>query len=215
MLNLAVGGSGPRHYLAPEYLELMNRAEAVVIQVMSGRCASNSLFDNSKSGGMRGFIRGEQTTISADEFYSRLVKSSSKSEIEKIVSETRMDYSLNFVRLLRKIATPKLLFWFSTRAPEYEENYENLPGIFGAFPQLVNQAMVEELAAFSDDYIECISSQGLPQTLWPADHRIERGMMWKDGILENHAYPSPAMHRAAADALEHSCRRFSGSAELT
>lgn len=208
VLNLAAGGAGPRYFLTREYLELINGAEAVVIQILSGRSASNSLFDNSESGGMTGRLRGEQSTIRADVFFSRLGQSSSRSQIEEIVDETRKDYTSQFVQLLREIIVPKILFWFSTRAPMYTENYGNIPyGIFGAFPQLVNQEMVEELAAFSDEYVECISSDGLPQSLWRNDQSID-GAVSNKGMLENRYYPSPAMHVAAADALENTCRRF-------
>lgn len=210
VLNLAVGGAGPRHYLARNYLELINGAEAVVIQVMSGRSASNSLFDNSESGGMIGHVRGEQSTVRADEFYSRLGQSSSKPRFEAIVNETRNDYMSSFIQLLRKIVVPKILFWFSRRHPQYAEDYEKIPeAVLGDFPQLVNQSMVQRLAAFSDDYVECISKQGLPHPLWQSDQSID-GAVYREGILENHSYPSPAMHIAAADALEDSCRRFSG-----
>jgi LPS sulfotransferase NodH len=210
VLNLAVGGAGPRHFLAREYLELINGAEAVVIQILSGRSASNSLFDNSESGGMIGRIRGEQSQTRAEEFFSRLGQSSSMSRIEEIINETRNDYMSSFVQLLHIIVVPKILFWFSTRVPQYKENYENIPnGVLGAFPHLVNQKMVERLAAFSDDYVECVSKQGLPQTLWPRDQSID-GAVSREGILENCHYPSPAMHIAAADTLEKSCRRFSG-----
>lgn len=215
VLNLAIGGAGPRHFLAHEYLELINGAEAVVIQILSGRSASNSLFDNSESGGMIGHFRGEQSKIRAEEFFARLGQPSSESQIEEIVNETRNDYMSSFIELLRKIVVPKILFWFSTRTPQYEENYENVPhGVLGAFPHLVNKKMVNRLAALSDDYVECVSKQGLPQTLWPSQQAID-GAILKEGILENHHYPSPAMHVAAADVLENSCRRFSGRVSRT
>jgi LPS sulfotransferase NodH len=215
VLNLAVGGAGPRHYLTQEYLKLINGAEAVVIQIMSGRHASNSLFDNSEHGDIWGRIREDQSTARVDEFFSRLAKSSSKMRFEEIVNETRNDYMSSFIELLSKIVAPKILFWFSKRTPQYEEDYGDIPyGVFHDFPHLVNQEMVKQLAAFSDDYVECISSQGSPQTLWPADQKID-GAVLTAGILENHHYPSPAMHAAAADALESSCRRFSGRRSRT
>jgi LPS sulfotransferase NodH len=210
VLNLAVGGAGPRHYLTSNYLELINGAETVVIQIMSGRSASNSLFDNSDSGGLIGRVRGEQSTMRAEEFFSRLGKTHSQSRVKEIVDETRNDYVLSFVQLLRKIVVPKILFWFSIRAPQYDENYENIPdGFLGSFPHLVNQNMVRRLAVFSDDYIECISTQGLPQTLWSSAEPID-GTVSNEGVLANRHYPSPAMHTAAAEALENSCRQFSG-----
>lgn len=210
VLNLAVGGAGPRHFLTREYLEVINGAEAVVVQILSGRSASNSLFDNSESGGMVGHIRGEQSKIRAEEFFARFGQPSGKAQIVEIVDETRNDYTSSFIELLRKIVVPKILFWFSTRTPQYQENYENVPhGIFGAFPHLVNKKMVNRLAALSDDYVECVSKQGLPQKLWSSHQAID-GAVLREGILENHHYPSPAMHVAAADSLENSCRRFCG-----
>ena len=68
---------------------------------------------------------------------------------------------------------------------------------------------MEKLAAFSDDHVECISTEGLPQSLWQSDQSID-GAVSKAGMLENRYYPSPAMHVAAADALERTCRRFLG-----
>jgi LPS sulfotransferase NodH len=210
VLNLAVGGAGPRHYLTREYLELLNGAEAVIIQVLSGRSASNSMFDNTQSGGLMGCVRGQASPIRAEEFFTQLGKSSDKSRFEEVINETRDDYMSSFVQLLRKIVVPRILFWFSTRTPHYEEDLANIPhGVLGAFPQLVNQRMMKELAAFSDAYVECVSKQGLPQTLWPSDQSID-GAGCRNGVLQNNYYPSPSMHVAAADGLEQACRRFSG-----
>jgi hypothetical protein len=54
VLNLGVGGAGPAFCDRPRYLDILNRAEAVVFQVMSGRSASRSLFSNADSGGLTG-----------------------------------------------------------------------------------------------------------------------------------------------------------------
>ena len=135
--NLGVGGAGPRHFLTSEYLELINRAEAAVIQVLSGRSASNSLFDNSESGGMIGRIRGEPSLTRAESLYSRAEIFPTRYHLVQIINETRSDYLATFVQLLRKIVVPKILFWFSTRLPQYEENYQEIPnGVLGAFPQI-------------------------------------------------------------------------------
>ena len=60
-LNLGAGGAGPRHFDRPEYLDALNRAEAVVLQVLSGRSASCSLFDNSATGRIVGVTPLSQT----------------------------------------------------------------------------------------------------------------------------------------------------------
>jgi len=209
-LNLGVGGAGPRHFEKPAYLDIINRAETVVLQVLSGRSASNSMFDNSASGGQRGRVGEEKSLVRAEEFFSSYCKSASQLQIENIVEETRADYLSAFIRLLRNIVVPKILFWCSMRSTEYAENYKNLPfSVLGTFPQLVNQRMVTELRKYADEYVECVGKQGIPQTLWRSDHAID-GTRLNQGVLENTYYPSPAMHVAAADVLEGSCRRFLG-----
>ena len=69
--------------------------------------------------------------------------------------------------------------------------------------------MTKEVASFADTYVECVSSDGLPQALWASDQPLD-GAVVNQGKLENRYYPSPAMHIAAADALEGPCRRFVG-----
>jgi len=209
VLNLGVGGAGPRHFDDPAYLDLINGAEAVVIQVLSGRSASNSQYDNSETGGPVGRLRADQSEIRAEDFFASLT-GAEPSIIGKIVEETRTDYAASFIRLLKQIIVPRILFWFSTRKPDYEDDYSGLPfSLLRGMPQLINRRVLAEISAFADDYVECVSYQGMPQKLWHADESIN-GAILTDGVLENRYYPSPAMHAAAADALEAPCRRFLG-----
>ncbi len=76
-LNLGVGGAGPRHFLAPRYLAVLNKAEAVVLQVLSGRSASNSMFNNSAGGGLVGELPLGSAPMRAEEFLARAAKSAS------------------------------------------------------------------------------------------------------------------------------------------
>jgi LPS sulfotransferase NodH len=210
VLNLGVGGAGPRHFNTPRYMKVLNRAEAVVLQVLSGRSSSNSLFDNAASGSLRGRTCFGDGPMRAEEFFTQAAKYHSRDVLERLVRETRDDYVKQFLALLEKITAPRVLFWFSTRTPEYEEDYTQPPyGIIGEFPHLVNRRMSAELAAACDAYVECVSSAGLPQPLWPADYSID-GAACGNGRLENRYYPSPDMHVAAANALETVCKRFSG-----
>jgi LPS sulfotransferase NodH len=210
VLNLGIGGAGPRHFNAPRYLSLLNKAEAVVVQVMSGRSSSNSLFDNSVAGRLRGVTPFSKEPIRADEFFARAAESYSRETLERLVKETREDYTEQFIDLIKKISVPRMLLWFSTRAPAYQEDYSRPPNsIFGPFPQLVNSKMVAEVAAFCDDYVECISTAGLPQALLRGDRSMD-GAVSNNGMIENRYYPSPEMHVAVADALEGACSRFIG-----
>jgi LPS sulfotransferase NodH len=213
VLNLGVGGAGPRHFNTSGYLSLLNQAEAVIIQILSGRSSSNSLFDNSASGGLRGRTSFSSEPMRAEEFFARAATTYSREILERIVAETRDDYTEQFIDFINKISVPRILLWLSTRAPAYREDYDRPPyGILGSFPQLVNSRMVAEIAAFCDDYVECITAAGLPQTLWPGDCSIV-GAVANNGALENRYYPSPEMHVATADALQGVCSRFLGRPE--
>ena len=209
-LNLGIGGAGPRHFEAPRYRELLNGAEAVVLQVLSGRSASCSLFDNSQGGGLRGISPLAEGPMRAEAFLRLAAQKLSAAEFARIVDEMRGDYVASFVRLVGKIDAPRILFWQSIRKPDYREDYANAPhGVMGEFPQLVNGAMVKEIAAHCDAYVECVSQTGLPQTLWQAEQPID-GAELRGDTLVNRYYPSAQMHAEAADLLEGPLRRETG-----
>jgi LPS sulfotransferase NodH len=209
-LNLGVGGAGPRHFDTPGHVNVLNRAEAVVVQVLSGRSASNSMFDNSAGGGLKGRPWFGGQPVRAEDMFAQTARDHGQEVVERLVQETRENYLRHFLTLLDKITAPRILFWFSIRTPEYEEDYSSPPyGILGDFPHLVNGRMLAEMAAACEARVECVTSVGLPQPLWPADQAIE-GAVCDRGLLENRYYPSPQMHAQAADALEDACRRFTG-----
>ena len=209
-LNLGVGGAGPRHFLAPRYLALLNKAEAVVLQVLSGRSASNSQFNNSAGGGLVGESPLGSAPMRAEEFLARAAQTSSRSEFAGLIEEMRADYIGSYLRLIDAIAAPKILLWLSKRQPAYAEDYDNLPhGVLGEFPHLVNERVVAEIAARCEAYVECISSEGLPQKLWRSSHPID-GAALRGEMLVNRYYPSPQMHAEAADRLEAPCRVLLG-----
>lgn len=58
--------------------------------------------------------------------------------------------------------------------------------IYGDFPHLVNEQIVEMLKPHSDTYVECITKVGLPQTL--INFRGEK-------VRTDNYYPSPQMHQ--------------------
>ena len=122
-----------------------------------------------------------------------------------MIRETRANYVRNSIALLNQIHTPKILFWFSNRKPDYHEDFSSVWGVLGQFPQLVNEATLEELRAHADIYVECVSIRGIPQVLWDATECID-GTSLEDGKLVNWYYPSPEMHEEAALALEPVCR---------
>ena len=214
-LNLGYGGAGPTfHNSNARLLHYVNASRLVIVQVLSGRSQSNSLFrvtDHARTG-----IRlqdGKEMT--SDEFFSELLAHSPHLAAQ-IVEETRRNYVAAVQKLLRDIKPPKILFWFSIRSPDYAEDY-NLPvsRLLGAFPQLVNRRMVDEIKTYSDAYVECVSRRGMPQPLFDKYGRPTT-VGFKHGILDsaerrdthNRYYPSPEMHEDATTALEALCRKY-------
>lgn len=213
VLNLGSGGAGPAfHGSNDALLSYINRAAIVVVQVMSARSASNSLFHN-KYHGAWGIRLTDGLQMSAADFFSDLLQTQ-PDQARSVVRETRSNYVRDMVRLLSAISPPKILLWFATRAPNYVERYQlPLDHLFGAFPQLVNGVMIDQIIPYSDAYVECVTNAGLPQQLFDKTGRATRVLTTVSPgvtveITESSYYPSPEMHRAAADTLESICVRL-------
>lgn len=214
-LNLSDGGAIPDWFLQKkEILEYTNNAKFAIIQVMSARTVSNSLFE-SRLTGPRVIQRDTGVTLLADEAYEELIQSQDWGQLKKIIAETRHNFVESYKSLLAEITVPKILFWFSVREPKYRENYENLSQawqLWKAFPQLVNQEMIDQIKGDCDQYIQCISKRGLPQLLVsrftgePVTIANAQGELKK---THNNYYPSPEMHIEAANLLEPVCRKYS------
>jgi Domain of unknown function (DUF6473) len=212
-LNLARGGAGPTFPLSnPKLLEYINRARMVIVQVLSGRSQSNSLF-RTVCHGMLGINLVDGREVTANEFYTWLMGQDAQLA-QKIVAETRENYVLAMTQLLDAIKPPKILLWFSVRSPEYPEHLA-LPiwRLWGEFPHLVNRAMLEPLRNRADIYVECISQRGLPQRLFDRSGKPTsfRPFYPSPGVVmktENTYYPSPEMHEDATTLLIPACSKL-------
>lgn len=205
VLNLGVSGAGPSFFKDREaWLKLMNNAKFAIVQVMSGRSASNSMF---KSQGRAMLTRvSDQREIASGFAWEEIIKNSSSEQIDFLVQETRKNWEHDMNTLLNKIEVPKILLWFSKRKPNYLEEHNDVYKLLGEFPQLVNDAMLESVKPSADYYVEAISSKGMPQRLY------SRFTGEKTSIREgehlgghekkyNNYYPSPEMNRVAFQML--------------
>jgi hypothetical protein len=213
VLNLGRGGAGPTfHGSNPQLLHYINQARLVIVQVFSARSLSNSLFRLSDHG-MMGTNLADGTPASAGQFYTWLMAQGIPLA-QQIVAETRERYVAALTTLLEAIKPPKILFWLSVRAPDYREVWE-LPveRLWGEFPHLVNEAMVERLRGTCDAYVECVSRRGLPQQILDRDGNPAWFNSAPPGAPErlqtlNRYYPSPEMHADAARTLLPVCREL-------
>ncbi|ACK72623.1 hypothetical protein PCC7424_4253 [Gloeothece citriformis PCC 7424] len=203
-INLGRGGAGPSFFSHnnEKLMDYINNAGFAIVQVMSGRSASNSLFESKGLGYY--FRRSDGSGIGADEAFKEVLAHSNKKYIKQIVEETRTNWIESYQELLRQIKIPKILLWFSVRKPRYWEHYYNVSSLFNQFPQLINQKTVNRVKKYGDYYVECVSKRGMPQPLinrftgQPTTVENNWGEIW----TENWYYPSPEMHIEAAIALE-------------
>jgi len=210
-LNLGRAGAGPKDFLRhPPLLRYINGARFAIVQVLSGRSVSNSYFTNPGGGTVyRADGSGGTQPVLAADAYKELLANEDTQRVREVIRETRANWVTEMKALLEAITVPKLLFWFSVRAPRYKERYGNLQQLFGGFPQLVNHEMMAELLPLSDAYVECITSRGLPQALmsrWDGSPVP----VYKHNRVPHHNlyYPSPQMQEDAAARLEPAARTF-------
>lgn len=213
-LNLGSAGAGPRHYLQrPKVLEIVNRSRVVVLQVMSGRSVSNSYFENVNAGSLRPRTAPkDEKPRHAEVAYTELFETKGEDFVRSLIAETRRNYVNEYIELIRAIRAPIILFWFSRRTADYTEIYVRgvdraSGGFLGDFPQLVNSAVLERVRAHVKNYVECVTSRGMPQLL----RNRTTGEVVDLGIAprypgHNNYYPSPEMHEDAAAMLESGVR---------
>lgn len=233
-LNLGYGGAGPYFFLKhPNLWAYINQAKFVVLQVMSGRSESNSLFD---SGGLELLTRrSDGIKMGSDAAYRSLLEDNiwwkvpfakryvrrlggvlGAHTVKQVISETRINWVHHYKTLLDKIKVPVVLLWFSKRSPDYQEQYSSLNGLFKDFPQLINREMIDQIQGSCDEYVECVSTQGIPQPLVSRftgeqtmlDPSLDRqdlgGRLW----THNTYYPSPEMHKIAHSLLLNDCQKY-------
>jgi hypothetical protein len=189
-LNLGSGGKSPQYFLRrPELLEEVNRCRLAVIQVMAAKGMDNSLF-RSKTGGAKGvrLDTGEQVrslTIIPD-----LLGQGRDREARKVAQESQSNYVEAMRSLMKAVTPPKILLWISFHEPPGSDDYRDT--LDAGFPQLVNSRLVNEIKPSADRFVEVVSRAGIPQ-----DIRDYAGNL----LRTNSYYPSPEMHRLAADQL--------------
>ena len=230
-LNLGYGGAGPRFFNRhPELIDMVNRGQFAIVQVMSGRSEDNSRFE---SRGLELLTRrSDGKQMSADAAWRsvlemryvwrrlpfgktlarRMCRLIGTVDAQQLLNETRDRWVESYLQLLNSIRVPTVLFWFSKRAPDFQESYDELQGFMGQYPQFVTRPMVETITKQANHYIEVTTDRGSPQTLINRfdgssvtldlgnDRADFAGQIW----TKNQYYPSPEMHEDAARRLQDS-----------
>ena len=233
-LNFGIGGKGPTYFLRNKtILEAVNRAELVIIQVLSGRSIDNSVFE-SRDGGMEGIRLIDGKKMRVDYVFSQLISGKDKRGLsrefmENLVKETRENYVTATIELLRAIQPPKVLLWLSTRTPEYKEIYGLTPyqkfrkgfstfleklsnGKMGFFRRHTNTYVNNLLAEFphlvNREMIEAIKPHGDRYVEYVSKAGLPQVLRNFSGKIagKDNYYPSPEMHRQVSELLYPVCK---------
>jgi hypothetical protein len=227
-LNLGYGGAGPEFFARyPEVIDYVNRGRFLILQVMSGRSQSNSVFESRGLELLR--RRSDGRSLGAMQAYAELLAGPAALRTlpprrlgrwlarrvaapgcRRLAAETRAAWIDSHRCLLAQVRVPVILFWFSKREPDYSTRTGSIRGYFGEYPQLIDRATLAAVQQLVPRYVECVTARGSPQplrsrftgrptTVDPARDRpdLAGGAPW----THNHYYPSPEMHQDAAAAL--------------
>jgi hypothetical protein len=211
VLNLGIAGAGPEFFVGRNNLfGLINRAEFVIVQVMSARSVSNSLFDVLHGGGTvkrKGSAESDRP-MWAEAAYEEFFRQATLQERIALREETRANYIALMRELLSAISVKKILLYLSTLGPDYrDDDLKNFGSYFGGFPHFVTRKVISVLTDHADEYVEAVSARGLPQKLF---NRFtgEPELVWPEDKFpqvkyrtSNNYYPSPEMHKEAFQAL--------------
>jgi hypothetical protein len=187
---------------------LINGSALVVLQVMSARNEDNSLFEGGGMGTLKSRTTGRR--MRAEEAYEAMLASGDRDRVSSMVSESRETWIASYKRLLSLIQVPTVLLWLSIREPHYVEKYDSIHNLFGEFPHLVNDSMVEDIRSDCTAYVECVSARGRPQQLKSRfTGRPTRVLVPGEvPMTENSYYPTPEMHEDAAALLVPICQEI-------
>ena len=178
-----------------------------MLQVLSARSASNSIVHNvSPTLAVNGRMETRRCTdgshyriwnLVCDQLASRNID-----VVRQIVAESRDDYMQEMLGLIADVTAlgkPIVLLWLSFRDPEYTIGFDKPEQVMGGYPQFVDAPMFEALERACTLSVR-VRGDREQQPLWRSEVPVD-GTVLREGMLYNAYYPTPKMHRQAADAL--------------
>lgn len=220
-LNLSTGGGTAGFFASqPALIDLANRGRFVILQVMTARSERNSRGEPIGINFMRDTRTGEVEMTEA--FWLRLL-SEEREAVPALIAETLESWRASYGALIGQITVPVILFNFSTKPSDEKVNFDatTRDEFYGTFPQFVDMAAIEDVAALSDAYVECKSGRGLPHPLVSRftgkPVNVDFGALHSSMDEEVHAtnayYPSPEMHEDAFAALAPAIARLTAQTQ--
>jgi Domain of unknown function (DUF6473) len=199
MWNFGYGGArAPFYYRDPALMRFINQSAAVVVGIFSARGTGTSRIEsrNDASAFLR-WAGSRADFVFADHFFNAAWREA-PGTMAGIVAEIRRRYVEQMHSLLWRLEVPTVLLWLSQRAPDENADYRGPERYELSFPHLLDRAMLDEIGQGRVATVEVVSQAGLPQPLPEPDPSAPAGHRRPP---VNRYYPSPEMHRIAADRL--------------
>ena len=204
-LNLSVGGSAPGLYLRnPAYIDYANRSRFCIVQLLSARGSHNSYFETRHGKNMLRPRGSKLPFVPGDTAFQKMIDHEQPALVRAVIGELRANWIRETIQLLARIEVPKILLWFSKRTPDYQAGSNDYKAMAGVFPQFVNRDMVNEVIGFADQYVEVVTSRGMPHVLTDKTTEAPIDVLLGDAKVQqsvNTYYPSPEMHEDAFTQL--------------
>lgn len=239
VFNFGYGGAGPAFFARQEeLLKTINSGRMAVVQIMSGRSESNDRYESGGLEYLTDLTTGER--MSANTAYENLLAENpppvggklgkllrvfhGPKPVRDVLSQTRANWVASYEELLSKITVPVVLVWISKRRPGlyrsdravwWWQRYDGMNVMFGEFPQLVNQRMVDKIKPLVAGYAEAVTERGSPQPLFnrftgePVLVDMSRDRPdFPEVFGVNEYYPSPEMLEDTAAKLIPVCQNI-------
>ena len=231
-LNFGRGGAGPTYFLnQPNIIDYVNKSELAVVQVMSARSISNSVFE-SQLGGSTGLRLPDHKKMRLEEVFRKLFngedpRGKSYEFVFNLIEETRQNYLNATLELLQAITVPKVLFWFSVRSPEQCEELSwwnfmmrracnqksSIKRVFFKIPSLRHYTShpAGEFPHFvNQEMVEAMKSASNFYVECSSSVGLPQLMRNSEGkvVRKNNYYASPEMQQQAAELLIPVCQKI-------
>jgi hypothetical protein len=213
VMNLSVGGSAPALYLGnPAAIAACNASSLCIIQILGGRSSHSTYFESRDGKNMLRPRGSKLPFVPGDTAYEAMFASEPPIVPQIVIGEVRANWTKEMLQLLALIKVPKILLWFSERSPDaLPETFTTYRQAAGKFPHFVTRKMIDEIRDYADDYVEVVSTRGMPNRLTNRFTGEPARILLGDGAKpasEDPYYPSPEMHEDAHAALLAPVRRL-------
>jgi hypothetical protein len=216
-VNLGLGSATPGIYLNERLLQVVNGGRFLVLQVMAARQLSNSRLRSLGTDLVHDRRHGDE--IPAHLAWQRILDEE-RSELDRYIAESQQSWIGHYEALLAEVEVPVVLFYFSVKekGTDPPRDAEDAQALLEPFPQLIEGASIDTIAACCDAYVECTSTRNHGHVLRSrftgetveVDNSVLDPRMtvrWK----RNWYYPSPEMHEDAAASLTPVLKDMAGS----